>query len=147
MAMKICKECGTEISSSAKVCPKCGKSQQSFFSKHKALTVILAIILFGVIIGITGENDTRNTTETSSTSSENETVVGVITRENYDKINEGMSKEEVFAILGEDATISETNTPGIGTMELYHYQEFLSTKAIDITFLNEEVYSKSWIDL
>ena len=31
MAMKKCKECGAEISSSANQCPKCGKVQKNFF--------------------------------------------------------------------------------------------------------------------
>lgn len=30
MALKICKECGSEVSSKG-VCPKCGKDQRIFF--------------------------------------------------------------------------------------------------------------------
>ena len=49
MAMKKCKECGAEISSSAKKCPSCGKDQRNWFSRHKLLTVILAIVVIGII--------------------------------------------------------------------------------------------------
>ena len=45
MAMKKCKECGEEISSSAKKCPKCGKDQRNFFMKHPILYTILIIIV------------------------------------------------------------------------------------------------------
>lgn len=69
MAMKQCKECGTEISSSAKICPKCGKDQRNFFMKHKAISIILILIILGCIAGATGDNNKSNnkTEETSST--------------------------------------------------------------------------------
>ena len=48
MAMKKCKECGEEISSSAKKCPKCGKDQRNFFMKHPVLyTIIIHNYYFG----------------------------------------------------------------------------------------------------
>lgn len=45
MAMKVCKDCGTEVSKSAKVCPKCGKRL-----KNTVLRVILGILV--IVIGI-----------------------------------------------------------------------------------------------
>ena len=45
MSMKSCKECGAEISKSAKVCPKCGKKL-----KNSLLRVLLGIFI--MIIGI-----------------------------------------------------------------------------------------------
>ena len=32
-------------------------------------------------------------------------------------------------------------------MELNYFQELLSTKAIDVYYLNEKVYMKNWTDL
>ena len=60
MAMKKCKECGTDVSSDAKVCPKCGKDQRNFFMKHKVITFILVVIVLGVIAGVGGSNTTNN---------------------------------------------------------------------------------------
>lgn len=45
MAMKVCKDCETEVSKSAKVCPKCGKRL-----KNTVLRVILGILV--IVIGI-----------------------------------------------------------------------------------------------
>lgn len=60
MSMKVCKDCGAEVSKSAKECPKCGKKL-----KHTALRVILGIVI--VIIGVVAlVGDTSNTTTTSS---------------------------------------------------------------------------------
>ena len=63
MAMKNCKECGTEISKGAKICPKCGKDQRNFFGKHKVLVFILVLV---VLIGVaaTGGDNANNTVST-----------------------------------------------------------------------------------
>lgn len=62
MAMKNCKECGAEISRSAKVCPKCGKRQKM----SGCLVFIIIIILFGVIIGATSSGDNKSSISTST---------------------------------------------------------------------------------
>lgn len=48
MAMKTCKECGNEISKSAKVCPHCGKKQK----RGRGFAVLL--IILGVILAAAG---------------------------------------------------------------------------------------------
>lgn len=108
MSMIHCKECGTEVSKSAKVCPKCGKKL-----KHNGLRIFLAILF--VIIGIgalasSGKENLNNTSsESSSTSSS--TSKSIVTKENYDKIEKGMTKTEVKEILGEPTSVSENETP------------------------------------
>lgn len=62
MALKKCKECGEEISSSVKKCPKCGKDQRNFFMKHPVIYSILIIGVLGVMLG-GGESD--NTSKTT----------------------------------------------------------------------------------
>lgn len=70
MALKVCKECGSEVSSKG-VCPKCGKDQRNFFVKHKVITFILILFVIAAIIGMSGENKTSDdsTKTTSSTAS------------------------------------------------------------------------------
>ena len=139
MALKKCKECDAEISSSAKTCPQCGKKQKSTGA------IILGIILVIIGIGMLGSDTT--TTTTDNTLSNTTTSTSVVTKENYDKIKEGMTKEEVKAILGEPTSVSESETPGVGTMELNHFQEPLTFIGIDIYFLNDKVYMKNYTEL
>lgn len=72
MALKNCKECGTEVSSKG-VCPKCGKDQRNFFVKHKVMTFILVVALLGVIVGVSGsDNKSDNTIQTGTTTIQRE---------------------------------------------------------------------------
>ena len=86
MAMKKCKECGEEISSSAKKCPKCGKDQRNFFMKHPVLYTILILIII-VVAGNSGTDNTGNTTVTSTGNQVQETVYNIgdaISNEKYE---------------------------------------------------------------
>ena len=69
MALKKCKECGAEISSDAKTCPKCGKNLTP-----SAGSIILGILLciFGLYLLSSGLNDIfypSNTSASETTSS------------------------------------------------------------------------------
>lgn len=66
MAMKACKECKQEISSSAKKCPNCGKDQRNWFMKHKILTFIGAVIILAAIGAAAGGNKDNNTATVNS---------------------------------------------------------------------------------
>ena len=68
MALKICKECGTEISKDAKTCPKCGKDQRNFFVKHRVITAILLIALICVAVAASNGTNNNSTTPTSTKS-------------------------------------------------------------------------------
>lgn len=49
MSLKKCKECNTEISSSAKTCPNCGKEQRNIIQKHPIIFTIIILIIIGRI--------------------------------------------------------------------------------------------------
>lgn len=86
MAMKKCKECGEEISSSAKKCPKCGKDQRNFFMKHPVLYTILILIIIAVATS-SGSDNTGNTTVTSTGNQVQETIYNIgdaISNEKYE---------------------------------------------------------------
>ena len=72
MAMKKCKECGEEISSSAKKCPKCGKDQRNFFMKHPVIYTILILAVLGMCMG--GSEETTNTSKTTLTAEDSGVV-------------------------------------------------------------------------
>ena len=136
MALKKCKECGAEISSSAEVCPSCGKRLKK---KHPILGGFL--LIFGIMIILASTAGNVQTTPTNST------VTNVIvSRENYDKIEEGMKMDEVKAILGEPTMTSEVELSGTKTI-LHHYQLPLTTTAIEIYYSNGIVFMKNYVEL
>ena len=69
MTMKKCKDCGTEVSKSAKICPKCGKKL-----KHTALRVIIGIFVIIIGVGVLATSDTNNTATTGTSSVQEEKV-------------------------------------------------------------------------
>lgn len=73
MALTKCKECGEEISSSAKKCPKCGKDQRNFFMKHPVLYTILILIIIGAAAG-SGSDNTGTTPSTPMTGTTTSTL-------------------------------------------------------------------------
>lgn len=144
-----CKDCGKEVSKKAKTCPHCGAKVKK---KKIGLVIVIGIIALFIIISTTSNSSKTNSNNvaqksTSTNSNTNKDKKSEITKETYDKIQNDMTKEEVKALLGEATSISESETPGVGKMELYHYQKTLDTKAITITFFNGKVYAKNWTQL
>ncbi|MGI8547899.1 MAG: OB-fold protein [Gemmatimonadaceae bacterium] len=48
MAIKTCKECGKEVSTSAKQCPHCGKQHPTGGTSVGAIIVVALIVLIGI---------------------------------------------------------------------------------------------------
>ena len=166
--MKKCKECGTEISSSAKVCPHCGKNQNDS-GCLLAFFIIFGLIIIGSTLNTMSENViNRSKLINSSVSSDNSSISqdrnsssiienntykntsilsSRITKENYDKIKTGMTEVEIEVLLGEPESISENEIDGYGKTVLKHYQDAFSLKAIDVYFYNGKVSMKNWTDL
>ena len=69
MGMKVCKDCGTEVSKSAKTCPKCGRKL-----KHGGLRIILGILI--IIIGIGAIAGASGTKQTSNNPTEKFSIEG-----------------------------------------------------------------------
>jgi len=126
----------------------------------KILKILGGIFLLFIIIGIIGAatGDKKSTPDTTSSapsaaSSDSKSTPApeenkpAITKENYDKIKKGMTMPQVKKILGEPSMVSESETPGVGKMDMHHYQETFGTEAIDITYLNGKVYTKNWVKL
>ncbi|MDR0231757.1 MAG: DUF3862 domain-containing protein [Dysgonamonadaceae bacterium] len=68
-----------------------------------------------------------------------------VTKENYEKLTNGMNHEQVIEIMGEADSKSEIDMDEFGKTELWHWQ--LGTKAIDVTFENGKVANKSWVEI
>ena len=140
MAMKACKECGNEISSSAKICPKCGKKQ-----KHTGILVFATIIVIFLGIGVASSIN-ENALPSSSQSYKDEKI----TLEKFNKIETGMTYQEVVDIIGEEGTVlSEVD---IVQDEQYHTIMYSWTAKdgianANVTFQAGKVVSKAQIGL
>lgn len=145
MALKNCKECGAEVSSKG-VCPKCGKDQRNFFVKHKVITFILVVVLLGVIVGVSGsDNKSDNATQTGTTTIQKEEKLNL---EKFNKIETGMTYEQVVEIIGEEGTIlSESEIANIKTAIYSWYGEGSIGANANITFQNGKVTAKAQFGL
>jgi len=111
--------------------------------------VIIIIIIAIIATGGKGSNTNNQTTETSTVKTE-EKQENKITLEKFNKIETGMSYEQVVEIIGEEGTtLSETN---ISNNEKYHTVIY-SWKAengianANVTFQGGKVISKAQIGL
>lgn len=145
MALKICKECGAEVSSKG-VCPKCGKDQRNFFVKHKVITFLLVVIVLGVVIGVSGsENNTNNSFQTSTTIEQKQEKLNL---EKFNKIETGMTYAQVVEIIGEEGTVlSESEIANIKTTIYSWYGEGSIGANANITFQNGKVTAKAQFGL
>lgn len=66
--LKKCKECGNELSSKVKKCPKCGIDQRNWFTKHKIISSFIILIILGVF-GELVNNEDKSTQTTATNSS------------------------------------------------------------------------------
>lgn len=134
MALKKCKECGAEVSTSAKRCPKCGKKL-----KHTGL--IIMILFMAVILGI-GAGISANGNITSIQAQEQK-----VTLEKFNQIQTGMTYDEVVSIIGEEGTLSTESSYGNANMKIYYWYSEDGITNATISFLNGKVDAKSQIGL
>lgn len=154
MAMKICKECGAEVSKSAKVCPKCGKKL-----KHTGLIVFIVIIVIFICLGaiISSNNNTTTTSTTTQTGTNvvqtqkeetsEEDTSGKATLEKFNKIETGMTYQQVVDIMGAEGTLSTESSFGNQSMQIYYWYASNGISNATISFMNGEVSGKTQIGL
>ena len=63
-----CKSCGKEIGKGVKKCVHCGADQRNFFSRHKIITGILALVIIGGIISVASDGDKPSTAQAPTAS-------------------------------------------------------------------------------
>ena len=145
--LKKCKVCENEIAVSAKRCPHCGAKNPKPIYKKWWLWVILIIVFIIIISDNSNSSVRKQNQEIQSEEKIDEKEKKCVTRDNYDKIQNGMTEEQVEEILGEPSMLSENELAGYGKTILKHYQERFSTKAIDVYFQNGKVVMKNWAEL
>lgn len=99
----------------------------------------------------TPDTDQKDSTEASGDVKKDD----VVTKENYDKIKAGdtvtgeggSTLEEVVALLGEPSTKSESDLGDGNKMMIYNWSDLWGEGTmITVTFINDKVSGKSWIE-
>lgn len=176
MGLIKCPECGKEISDMAQSCPNCGRplntqqgagvnqgpnmgpgvppvyqgpAQPPKKKGHGCLITVLILfitfVLFVVfmVMGTQTLNDSIQR-EVSGATSEEE----YITLEEYNKIDTGMSYEDVQTIVGSPGTItSQVESNGIKIIIVTWYGDGVAGSNANVTFTNDAVTGKAQIGL
>jgi tRNA_anti-like len=69
MGMTKCKECGTDISTKADACPKCGAKQVQTSGCAKVVLAVVIFLVFALIVGQCSRNSSTTGAQDSSASS------------------------------------------------------------------------------
>lgn len=130
--MKKCKYCKTEIDKKAKICPNCRKSQSSFI---KILGIALG--LFIIIIGIAA----------LSGGSDEDNNKCYITLDEFNKIQSGMSYNQVKEIVGcEGTVVSESEYMGT-KMTIYSWYGKDGISNANVNIQNDKLLNKTQVGL
>lgn len=132
-----CKDCGAQISKSAKVCPHCGAKRKPsgwrvFFG------IILLFVGISIFVGAIGGN---------SGSAKNEEQG--ITAEKFNAIASGMTYDEVVNIVGSDGELSSQVDIGDDEYktEIYVWYGAVTGSNANVTFQGGKVVAKAQLGL
>lgn len=143
--LKKCKYCQVDIPKKAKVCPNC---KRNLNSGGGCLTVILGVFIFcGLIVfgigSVIGENDAIQRT-VSGTTDDSE----YISMEEYNKIETGMTYEQVKEIVGSAGEVSsQVESGGYKIVIITWYGNGVAGSNANVTFTNNEVTGKAQVGL
>lgn len=113
MAMTKCKECGTDISTKAEACPKCGAKRK----KTSPIGCLLGIIVLIIIIAgsISAPNSATNSSGTASSSASQQSETKLIL------LNWSWHEEHGYAIVeGEVKNISSENLRNVQAVATFY---------------------------
>ena len=131
--MKKCKYCQSEIDMRAKICPQCHKSQASPFLT--ALRIILGVFVAFIGIGFIVGNDKKDDDKC------------YITLEEFNKIQNGMTYDQVKEIVGCEGTVnSDTEVMG-SKMTIYSWYGKNGISNANVSIQDNKLVNKTQIGL
>ncbi len=162
-----CKNCGKELSESASFCGNCGAiqvnesatqptKQKKRKSKKKALLIFFIIVaaFFLIILIAAGSGDDSNSNNNDGISDSTNESASVeseyITYEEYEKIQNGMTYNEVVKIIGCEGQVVSSSTYGDANTVTYSWSSKDMggvTYGATIVFIDGVVTGKSQIGL
>ena len=142
---KKCKHCQSDIPKKAKICPVCKK-------KQKAPVFAILLIFFGILVFIgaiagTSEDSNNSSNAVKVENSESSKDSGYATMEKFEKIETGMTYEEVVEIMGSKGELMSEVGVGDITSKLYCWYAKNGIANMNITFSNGKVLSKAQVAL
>ena len=141
METKKCKYCQMDIPKKAKVCPNCKRTLNS----HGCLISVLVgliVLCLTIAAGISMSKTLQRSASHTSNDAE------YITMEEYDKIESGMSYEEVRDIIGSDGELTSTSSVGEYKVDIYTwYGDGAVGANANVTFENGSVVGKAQVGL
>ena len=138
---KKCKYCQTDIPKKAKVCPNCKKNLKSHGCLASISIFLCVIVVCIFIAALSGSKD-----EISADLSE--ATAELITLDEFNTIQNGMSYEEVVEIIGSEGEASSTATVGDITTSIYMWKGKGSIGAnANVTFIDNKVSAKAQFGL
>ncbi len=130
------------------------KEKKPIFKRPLTWIIIIAILIIGIASSSGGNEDTNTNANTENTPTQTEAKTEEAKKEEpkklsiqeaYDKLSNGMSKDEAEAVVGKDSgSCSVTEDPYIGKMESCTYAGGLFDGGmIMITYDNGKLYNKT----
>lgn len=133
-----CKACGAQIAKSAKVCPQCGAKNKPSNLRVFFLTILIFAAVFIFAVATAGNSD-----------SEKEILPELITIEEFNEIETGMTYDEVVKIIGSEGEL--TSQVDIGEYEfrteLYVWYGLTPGANANVTFQGGKVVAKAQFGL
>lgn len=138
-----CKKCGTELGKKEKFCPNCGARAK--MSKGWKIVLVVFVLLFVLIaaIAISGEGGTDTPTTT-------EPETEYITLDEFNKIKNGMTYEQVCKIIGCEGKLVTSSEIGGSTSQTYGWSSKDMggvTYGATVVFIDGKVTGKTQVGL
>ena len=158
-----CKNCGKELLSNEKYCSDCGKSvisEQTSCTNDKTakrnkskgkitgivpgLILIVFIVIIVGFVNLTSTQTNSNPTNTNENKNSSTNSNGaLITLDEFNKIETGMSYEDVVNIIGSNGTLSSESSIGNYTTQIYTWYGNIFGANANVTFQNGKVVGKA----
>ena len=141
-ATKKCKFCQPEIDSKAKVCPVCKRALKGRHGCLMTILIFLILVCGGFAISMNMNSSLQKSVSGVNDESE------YITLDEYNKIDTGMTYDEVKEIVGSEGTVSsQVESNGYKIVIITWYGNGTAGSNANVTFTNDSVSGKAQVGL
>lgn len=141
-ATKKCKFCQSEIDSKAKVCPVCKRALKGRHGCLMTILIFLILVCGGFAISMNMNSSLQKSVSGVNDESE------YITLDEYNKIDTGMTYDEVKEIVGSEGTVSsQVESNGYKIVIITWYGNGPAGSNANVTFTNDSVSGKAQVGL